>query len=199
MPAAMSLIACPACDLLQRSRALRRRERATCPRCGQVLSTGTGTSLQLNLALATTVLVLLMIANVFPIMSLELEGQRRTTTVIQGVAALWDSDRFETAILVLLVTIIVPLLRALAVIGITIPLMLGQHPSRHARFLRFVTNLTPWGMTEVYLLGALVAFVKLGDLASIEPGPALYAFGALSILSAFSTSHLDGAAIWSSR
>jgi paraquat-inducible protein A len=193
----MNLIACPTCDLLQQARALTVRERANCPRCGQILRNGSGDSLQSNLALAITVMILLVIANLFPIMSLEIEGQRSATTVIEGVVALWNGDRIETAILVLAVTIVIPLLRALAVVAVTIPLMLDHSPARFAKLLRFVTNMTPWGMTEVYLLGALVAFIKLGDLASVEPGPALFAFGALSVISVLSTSHLDAAAIWS--
>ncbi|MFT4564394.1 MAG: paraquat-inducible protein A [Gammaproteobacteria bacterium] len=194
-----TLIACPTCDLLQHARVLNARERANCPRCGQLLRKGSGDSLQANLALAITVMILLAIANLFPIMSLEIEGQHRATTVIEGVVALWNGARIETAILVLAVTIVIPLLRALAVVAVTIPLMLNRSPARFARLLRFVTNMTPWGMTEVYLLGALVAFIKLGDLANVEPGPALFAFGCLSVISALSTSHLDTAAIWSSR
>ncbi len=91
----------------------------------------------------------------------------------------------------------IPLIRALAVIGITVPLLNGEPLINHARSLRLVADLTPWGMTEVYLLGALVAFVKLGDLARVEVGPAMFAFAALSILSAYSTRHLDSLQLWS--
>jgi paraquat-inducible protein A len=164
-----------------------------------VLDSGTAANLQFNLALAVAVLVLLVIANAFPIMTMDLEGQHRSTTVLQGVSALWQGDRAETAILVLAVTIVIPLLRALAVVYLTIPLLRGRSVTRHAGLVRLVTNLTPWGMTEVYLLGALVAFVKLGDIASVEPGPALFAFAVLCVSSALSTTHLDSKVIWAAR
>ncbi len=192
----LTAVACPSCDLLQTLTPLARTERALCARCGHCLLVGGEVDLQFNLALAVAALILIVIANGFPIMSLQLEGQARATTVIEGVQALWRGDRAETAILVAAVTIVIPLIRSLAVIGITLPLLNGDPLRRHARGLRFVADLTPWGMTEVYLLGALVAFVKLGDMARVEAGPAMFAFAALSILSAYSTRHLDGQRLW---
>ena len=37
-------------------------------------------------------------------------------------------------------------------------------------------------MIEVFLLGVLVAIVKLSSMATVIPGPALYAFMALTVL-----------------
>ena len=45
--------------------------------------------------------------------------------------------------------------------------------------LRAVQAVRPWGMLEVFMLGALVSIVKLGQLASVVVGPALYSIGAL--------------------
>ena len=39
-----------------------------------------------------------------------------------------------------------------------------------------------WSMPGVYLIGVLVAAVKLVDLASLSPGPGLYAWVALVLL-----------------
>lgn len=192
----LTTVACPSCDLLQAVPPLARRERALCARCGHCLLVAGEVDLQFNVALAVAALILLVIANGFPIMSLQLEGQARVTTVLEGVRALWQGDRAETAILVAAVTIVIPLIRSLAVIGIAWPLLNGDPLSKHARALRFVADLTPWGMTEVYLLGALVAFVKLGDMARVEAGPAMFAFAALSLLSAYSTRHLDSQQLW---
>ena len=37
-------------------------------------------------------------------------------------------------------------------------------------------------MIEVFLLGVLVAIIKLSSIATVLPGPALYAFMALTVL-----------------
>ena len=51
-------------------------------------------------------------------------------------------------------------------------------------------------MSEVFMLGILVAMVKLGDLASIQPGVALYSFGGLILFMAATDASLDEYAIW---
>jgi paraquat-inducible protein A len=48
--------------------------------------------------------------------------------------------------------------------------------------VRGIQSLRPWGMIEVFLLGVLVAIVKLSGMATIVPGPALWAFMLLTPL-----------------
>ena len=40
----------------------------------------------------------------------------------------------------------------------------------------------PWSMNEVMILGILVALIKIAELASVVPGPAMYAVGGLVVL-----------------
>jgi len=48
--------------------------------------------------------------------------------------------------------------------------------------LRLMQMVRPWGMVEVFLLGVLVALVKLSNMANVLPGVALWSFAALTIL-----------------
>jgi paraquat-inducible protein A len=48
--------------------------------------------------------------------------------------------------------------------------------------VRVLQMLRPWGMIEVFLLGVLVAIVKLSSLAQVVAGPALWAFMGLTVL-----------------
>ena len=47
-----------------------------------------------------------------------------------------------------------------------------------------VETLSLWALTEVYMLGVLVAYIKLTKLATILPGFALFAFAALIVVMA---------------
>lgn len=196
MSSEASLSACSNCDLLQEITPADAYTRVYCARCHHVLRDARRFNLQTNLAFAVTVLVLLIVANYFPVLSMELEGQRRAATIIESAIALSENGRTETALLVFFVAVLVPLVRAFAVIYITLPLLYGKQARHHSLLIRFIDRLGPWGMTEVYLLGALVAYVKLGDLAGVIAGPALFALGALSIFSAMSTNHLRSEAVW---
>jgi paraquat-inducible protein A len=56
-------------------------------------------------------------------------------------------------------------------------------------------SLRPWGMVEVFLLGVLVAIVKLSAMARVIPGPALWAFVGLTVLLTVLVSFNPGA-LW---
>jgi paraquat-inducible protein A len=47
---------------------------------------------------------------------------------------------------------------------------------------RLLLVLRPWGMVEVFLLGVLVALIKLSGIARVIPGVALWAFAVLTVL-----------------
>jgi paraquat-inducible protein A len=51
-------------------------------------------------------------------------------------------------------------------------------------------------MIDVLLVAILVAAVKLGDWASVAPGPGIIAFGGVVILSLLSSITFDPRAIW---
>jgi len=55
-------------------------------------------------------------------------------------------------------------------------------PAGFSILVRAMQSLRPWGMIEVFLLGVLVAIVKLSSMARVLPGPALWAFVALTVL-----------------
>jgi paraquat-inducible protein A len=82
------------------------------------------------------------------------------------------------------------------ILYVLVPLKMGKRPWMLAKSFRMLDVLHPWGMTEVYMLGVFVAYVKLSDLATVTPGIALYSFGVLLIVSAAATASLDPRIVW---
>lgn len=186
MPDPARAASCPHCDLLQDIPILGVGEKAFCARCAAELARGERWSTQHDAALAITTLLLLVVANTFPILSLELSGRAAVTTVISGAQALWSEARYELATVVILVAIVIPVVHAASVLVRCWLLRNPINDDAARRWARLAAFIEPWGMPEVYLIGALVAFVKLDDLATVIVGPALYAFAATSILTALS-------------
>jgi len=94
------------------------------------------------------------------------------------------------------VSILAPLLKVLGLLYVLLPLRFHRRLPHSTRVFRMVETLRPWAMTEVYMLGILVAVVKLADLASIEPGLALYSFTALILFMAAADAALEPHEIW---
>ena len=62
--------------------------------------------------------------------------------------------------------------------------------------LRWVGHLEVWAMLEVVMLGILVALVKIAQLASVDPGIGMYAFGATILLIPAIAGSLDRREMW---
>jgi paraquat-inducible protein A len=90
----------------------------------------------------------------------------------------------------------VPLAKLLATAYVLLPLRLNRRPWGLARVFRAVEIMHPWAMMEVFLLGVVVAYVKLSDLARLELGIALFAFVALILVMIAAEVALEPREVW---
>lgn len=176
------LIACRECDLLQREVPLSPNGAACCRCCGAPLYRNTPDSLNRTLALSLTAITLFIIANIYPILGIEIQGTRNVTNLYGAVRSLWNGEMLIISCLVGVTTILVPAIELTMMIYLLVPLCLRRIPPGIALILRILQGIKPWGMVEVFMLGILVSLVKLTDLSSIIPGVALWSFGGLTLL-----------------
>lgn len=176
------LIACEGCDALYRKVQLRRGEIAHCPRCGTELERDAGRQRERILPLTVASLIMFVIANSFPIVEIELQGLSSRTTLFGAVLSLTTEGMSLVALLVLATTILFPLLQLLFLFYLLMSLARQHRPPGFSWLVRAMQSLRPWGMVEVFLLGVLVAVVKLSNMATVIPGVALWAFGVLTVL-----------------
>ncbi len=103
---------------------------------------------------------------------------------------------WEISLLVLLTTIVVPLLQLLVLLYVLLPLYLNRVPWKLGTVFRFFHGMEPWGMMEVFMIGILVAVVKLVGMAQIIPGTALWSFALLILVLAAVSANLDPRLVW---
>ena len=194
---AAALVACLECDLLHQQAEVPPGGEARCTRCGaRLYRRARPHANERALALALAACIFFFIANAFPILGLEAQGVRTSATLIGAVKSLWDEEARAVAVLVFATTILMP---AAELIGLTwvLAALRGSGRGRGAvPMLHFIESVKPWGMVEVFVLGVLVSLVKLAHVAAVEPGVALYAFGALMLLIAASAAAFDADAAW---
>ena len=191
-----SLIACHECDLLQREIILPPDGIACCRRCGALLYRNTPDSLDRTLAYSLGAAVLFITANLFPIVGLEAQGNRTSTTLFGTVRTLHDQDMTSVAVLVFVTAILMPALEIGAMLYMLAPLKLGWVPSGLPATFRLVQTVRPWGMVEVFMLGTLVSLAKLAHIASVVPGIALGSFALLMFLLAAAAASFDPRDVW---
>ena len=191
-----SLIACHECDLLHQIQSLPSGGSAHCVRCGAALYRHRQNSLDRVLALTVAGLILFIIANIYPFLTFRLEAQIQQTNLLTGVIELYQQGMWIIAGVVLITTIVMPLLQLIGMLFILVPIKLQRRPWKLAILFRTVRRFRPWGMTEVFMIGILVAVVKLVKMASIIPGTALYSFLVLIFVLAAAAVALDPHVVW---
>ena len=191
-----SLIACHECDLLHQVQPLPDGGAARCVRCDALLYYQKKDSLDRTLSLTIAGLVLFIVANTLPFLAMKSKGLVRETTLITGVKGLYLQGMEALALLVFLTTILVPLVQIAGMLYVLVPLKVNRVPRHLALVFRFIRSLQPWAMMEVFMIGILVSMVKLGKMASIVPGLALFSFVVLIFVLAGSAASLDPRIVW---
>jgi paraquat-inducible protein A len=158
-------------------------------------------SLQLTAALALAALILYIPANIYPILRMHFYGAYSESTVWDGVISLAQSGQYLVALIVFLASIVIPLLKLAGLLYLVAAARfnLGRRLRSRTRLYRLIDVVGPWAMLDVFLLAVLVALVKLGQIATILPGPGLIAFTAVVVLTMFASASFDPRLIWENR
>lgn len=191
------LIACHECDLLQHAAALPAGGTEQCRRCDAVLWRDVPNGIEKTLAYALAAAALFLVANAFPIVGLNLQGNETITTLSGAVRTLWATDGMHSlAMVVAFTTIIVPGAEVAGLIYLLLPLARGRAPRGAATVMRTLHSIAPWSMVSVFMLGTVVSLVKLSHLARLELGIALWSFAGLMLLMTAAASTFNPHAVW---
>jgi paraquat-inducible protein A len=192
----MELSACPECDLLLNRHQAAVGEKAHCPRCGYLLQRPAKQSIERTLALSIAGLLLMFPANLLPLMGIKVLGNSHDGTLWSGVFTLFTEGMWAVAILVFLSSMLFPLLNIVLSLLVSFHLHFNKPNKYLAHWMRWLQHLEEWSMLEVYMLGIIVACVKLAAMAEVKFGLGLYAFIALIVVSGMLASNLDGYLFW---
>lgn len=192
----MNLLACHDCDLVQNLPRVPARAAARCIRCGAVLFRAKPDSINRAIALTLAGVVLFVVACSFPFLTMQNAGIVQKTGLFTGIQNLYRQGMPGLATLVLVTCVLMPLTQMLSLLSLLIPLQRNRPAPYSAWLFRLYLHTQPWWMMEIYLIGILVALVKLGKMATIVPGLSVIAFGILIFVIAAAFSALDRHLIW---
>lgn len=170
--------------------------KVSCPRCGAVLHISRFNSMERTLALSLTGLLLFIPANTLPILTFELLGQSNTNTMINGIMQLAQGGYWWMSMLVAFCSILAPLIKLLLLLFISVGSLRAASTRGMAAALKAYHRLDEWGMFDVYMLGILIAFIKMQDMGGLIPGMGLFCFVGLLVVAAACSSVFDPHQAW---
>ena len=197
-----SIVSCDTCGLVQQLEPLPSGTVAECVRCGSFLTARRSTaSLHVTAALSLAALILYVPANIYPIMKMYMYGAYSESTVWEGVVLLAEGDQWAVAFIVFMASMVIPLVKLAGLFSLVVTSAMGwgRRLRERTKLYKFIDAVGPWAMLDVFLLAVLVALVKLNALAKVVPGPGLFAFTMVVVLTMLASATFDPKLIWERR
>ena len=197
---AAGLVRCHTCGQLAKHRKLPAGSTASCPRCEAPMHLRKPNSIARTWCLVIAGLILYVPANVLPVMTIIYFGAGEPDTIMSGVVVLFQTGQPAIAVLVLVASILVPMVKllGLAFLLISVHFRSRWRPKDRTRLYRVIEIVGRWSMLDMFMLSILVALVRLDAIATIEAGPGATSFAAVVILTMFAAMSFDPRLIWDS-
>jgi paraquat-inducible protein A len=189
-------MACPDCDLINQVPALAPGESAHCVRCEATLSRNPPNSINRGIALTFTAIILYTITCTFPFLSFGEAGIVSHTKLFSGIIGLYEEGMYFLAAAVTFTIAVVPVFILTGLCYLLLPLRLNLRLPGAANVLRWMLNLGPWNMIEIFMIGIIVSGVKLQKMAALEPGFGAWAFMVMIFVMAAITASLEPRVLW---
>jgi paraquat-inducible protein A len=156
------------------------------------------TQLALVKALVLTGLILYIPSNIVPVMTMTLNGDRNSLTVMGGVREMTHCGLWPIGVIIFLASIIVPFLKLSIMLWM---LWLHGKPNyreERSQLHRVMIKIGNWAMIDIFLLSIIAAVGQLGMLASIHAEPGALFFSVVLLCNIFAFELYRPQWIWES-
>jgi paraquat-inducible protein A len=196
--AADSWLSCRYCSLLCRNQPHGRNAALVCPRCHGTLNARKPWSLAMTWAYLVAAILLYIPANVWPVMRTSTLVSEQDDTIVSGVIFLWNTGSWLIAVVVFVASVIVPILKILALIFLCLDASMRSHWQRHqcTTLYRLVELIGRWSMLDIFVVTLMAALVHFHTYVNIVAGPGAAAFGAVVVLTVLAAGSFDPRLLW---
>jgi len=187
---------CEGCGLL--SRPASGEDEGVCPRCGHELTFRKTDSIQRTWAYVIAAAICYIPANVLPVLTTTTATGAESDTILQGVVLLWSPTGWPLSLIVLFASIMIPSAKIIALAYLLITVQRGsiRNNRQRVRLYRTVEFIGRWSMVDVFVDTFTAALIQLQPLMSVEPGPGLFFFAAVVVLTMLAAESFDPRLIW---
>jgi len=149
-----------------------------------------------SLPLVLSGLILFFMANAFPFISVTSGGIQQDTIFVTGIFQLFQQQMWLLGAVVTVTALLAPLLHLLGLFYVLLLLSAGLKVPAGKLTLKVVIHLQSWSMLDVYMIGIMIAMVKLLKMATVIPGVALYSFLGLILIQIGISMAIDYHQLW---
>ncbi|MEN4888665.1 membrane integrity-associated transporter subunit PqiA [Erwinia billingiae] len=159
---------CPQCDLMTQLPELKPGSKASCPRCETTLTANWVEPQKRPTGYALAALFMLVLANLFPFVNMHVAGLSSEITLLRIPQVMVSEDYNSLATLFMVFVQAVPAVCMVIILLLVNPVRLSLPLKKGMS--RMLFQIKTWGMSEIFLAGVLVSFVKLMAYGNIGVG-----------------------------
>ncbi len=190
------LIICKKCATLQKKIVLKPNTKARCIKCKSTLYRKHYDLLDKSLALSFSTLILFIVANLFPIVTIDLGGTVNGITLSSVFISMFEEQFYFTGLISAFVIFLLPFTLILTFLTLLIFMKLRIYESAVKKMLVFLASLLPWNMVEIFLISILIAMVKLIGHAEIHFGISFWALTVFVLFDLYMSKNISLIALW---
>jgi paraquat-inducible protein A len=194
-----NLIICHECFTLHEEVPIEDGTKALCSQCGSILYRYDSKLEDYGLALSITGLIFFILANIFPVVKIEILGHEQFITIPKTFIALFDNGFYVVGILCAFLIFIFPLMVFLINIILFALLKFKKGKSFTKELLVLLSHIKPWSMSDIFLISILVALVKLIGYAQIHMGISFWTLILFVLIDLYITKRVRVSEIWMLR
>lgn len=169
---------------------------AACERCGEVNNPLKIGSVEKTIAYALTALIFFVPAMWYPFMTIELYGNRNSSTIWGGVVSLIEDGSWPIGLIVFLASILIPVVKLIILFYLGLTARNNSHLRFKTRLYHIIEAIGRWSMLDIFLLAILVAIIKLGHWTRVEPELGSYLFSLVVIFTMLASAAFDPQLLW---
>ncbi len=191
------LVACPSCDLVLAETKPKNKTTVLCPRCGQILHRSKRKSPEKTCALSLTGLLLFIPAMFTPLLTLGILGDVTRISLAASIYKLFVDLHFLVGTVVFFTAFALPFFLLISLFTVSLSLLTHTEHPLFPHLFRYFVHLKEWAMTDVYLLGILIAIIKLIHSGSLTFNIGFFCFIGMVVVTLAAQSAVDHRLFWS--
>ena len=191
-----NFIICSQCYTLHKEVPIQDGSDAICTECGTILYRYNTKLLDNGLALSITGFIFFILANLFPIVNIELLGHEQFITIPKTFIALFENQFYLVGLLCAFFIFIFPFMIFTMNIILFSLFKFQILPVLAKDLLILLSYLKPWSMSDIFLISILVALVKLIGYAQIHLGVSFWALILFVMVDLYISTQLHISEIW---
>ena len=192
-------VICHTCHTLHEEVPIKNGSKACCTVCGGILYRYDTRLIDHGLALSITGLVFFTLANIFPLVQIEILGLEQFITIPKTIFSLFDSGFYIVGIICAFLIFIFPLMVFLINLVLFALLKLKRGEKLSKELLILLAHITPWSMTDIFLISIMVALVKLIGYAQIHMGIAFWSLIVFVVIDLYIVKRVHLSELWMLR